>query len=174
MERLGKLWPWFSAMAHGNMTRSVLTPLGAGHGWIALSPFFLLVIASIVLAVRATPHLPIQRRDAALAVAAFVGWLLLGGVGPVLLNRQGDTIDGALVLLIAAVSALGFAVARHGLWALATGLPLLVVIFPSLTDRPSAVATASVATLVLVCLFELIARRRPPRIERAGPAAPLV
>jgi len=90
---------WWRLLVHGHFTDTV----GLG-----IAPFALLIVAAVVLVVRATPRLSPGRHDAAGAVAALVGWLVTLRAAPVLL-RHGDLgAIGALglaLLVVAAVAA---------------------------------------------------------------------
>jgi hypothetical protein len=71
---------WGERLVHGDFTATVLTELGAGHGWLALAPFLVAVAAAVALAARLTPRPQGGEGDVQLAVsvvgASFVAALL--------------------------------------------------------------------------------------------------
>ncbi|HJQ74314.1 MAG TPA: hypothetical protein VJ814_05475, partial [Gaiellaceae bacterium] len=87
---------WWRLLVHGHFTDTVA---------IGIAPFALLIVAAVVLVVRATPRLSPGRHDLAGAVAALVGWLVTLRAAPVLL-RHGDLgAVGALLLALVVVAA---------------------------------------------------------------------
>jgi hypothetical protein len=101
---------WLSHVAHGDFTRTVLSLLGAGHGWGAIAPFALLIAVAVYAVVRATAPQPVARPEVLTAGAALAAWALLGSVGRPLL-RTG--IGGELGLIVLATAAV-LAVLRIG------------------------------------------------------------
>lgn len=96
---------WLSAMRDDNFTQTVLTYAGAGHGWVALAPFLLLVAASVAAAVAATPRPAFSPSDAATAVAALIAWAALAASGYRLLDT--DRLTGLPHAGLGAVAAAG-------------------------------------------------------------------
>jgi hypothetical protein len=68
---------WAHRFVHGNFTFTVLSYMRGGHGWLAWTPFFLLVAAVVFLAVRSAPWQRVRRQDVEAALAALAGWALL-------------------------------------------------------------------------------------------------
>ena len=91
---------WISRIADGNFAATVLTLLGAGHGWLAILPFFVLVAVAL-LATGAATRLHVTRQDAALAAAALAGWIVVEHGAPALL--QVDRLVGESWGLLAAI-----------------------------------------------------------------------
>jgi hypothetical protein len=93
---------WWRLLVHGHFTRT----LGLG-----IAPFALLVVAAVVLVVRATPRLSPGRHDAAGAAVALAGWLVVLRGAPALL-RHGDLgAAGALGLALLVAAAVAAALA---------------------------------------------------------------
>jgi hypothetical protein len=132
---------WLSRIGHGNFAPTVVSFSGVGHGWLAILPFYALVLAGAAAAIGAT-RLPIRRHDLATAGAAVVAWLLVEHSAPELLRvdrsvHQWYGLAAALLLTaacawaalrprLAAAPLLAFATVRtaeHTKWAL-----LLVVL----------------------------------------------
>jgi hypothetical protein len=76
---------WLSRIAHGNFVPTVVSLGGVGHGWLAIVPFYAVVLVAVAAAVRAT-KLPISRRDLLMAGAAVLAWLLVEHGAPELLR----------------------------------------------------------------------------------------
>ena len=76
---------WLSRIGHGNFTPTVVSLGGVGHGWLAIVPFYALVLVAAAAATAAT-RLPVARRDLATAAAAVVAWLLVEHGAPELLR----------------------------------------------------------------------------------------
>ena len=113
----GSLGQWWTRIDRGVFQHTLLSPLGAGDGWIALAPVLFALAAAAVLGARATGPLAV-RADARLALGALAGWVLLVAlVGPALGERRvlrvgapiGPTVHAALpwqIILAAALAAL--------------------------------------------------------------------
>jgi len=112
---------WLSRIGHGNFTATVVSLSGVGHGWIAIIPFYALVLVAAGAAVAAT-RLPLERHDLAVAAAALMAWLLVEHGAPELLrtDRAVHQSYGAVAAIVL-VAACAWAVLRLRL----EGLPLL-------------------------------------------------
>jgi hypothetical protein len=93
---------WVAHVSGGDFTRTVLSLLGAGHGWGAILPFAALVSAAVYAAGRATGRLSFARGEIVTAASALVAWALLGSLGRPLLH---DGLVGELGLLALAAAA---------------------------------------------------------------------
>jgi hypothetical protein len=142
---------WLSRIGHGNFTATVVSLSGVGHGWLAILPFYLVVLVAAIAAIAAT-RLPLARRDLTTAAGALVAWLLVEHSAPELLrvDRAVHQSYGAIaaILLVAACAwaalrlrpeglpLLAFATVRfadHTKWALL--LTLLVLAGLGLGER---------------------------------------
>jgi hypothetical protein len=89
----GDIGYWAHVISIGRFEQTVLTVLGLGNGWLALSPFLLALAAAAVLAVLATPRLRLARH-ASFAAVAVGGWACLAALAPrVPANTIGPTHD---------------------------------------------------------------------------------
>jgi hypothetical protein len=132
---------WLSRIGHGNFVPTVVSFGGVGHGWLAIIPFYALVVAAAAAAIAGT-RLPLVRRDLLMASAAILAWLLIEHGAPELLRidrsvHQWYGVAAAVLLVVACawsvvrlrpvgLALLAFATVRfadHTKWAL-----LLVVI----------------------------------------------
>jgi hypothetical protein len=98
---------WLSRIVHGNFTATVVSLGGVGHGWLAIIPFYALVLVACVAAFLATP-LPVSRRDLSMAGAAVLAWILVEHGAPELLRvdrlvHQSYGLVAAILLVTAAV-----------------------------------------------------------------------
>jgi hypothetical protein len=137
---------WIARIADGNFAATVLTEAGLGHGWLAILPFFVFVVAACLAAAATTP-IVLSRTDAVTACAAGVAWLVLEHGAPKLLDvdalvHQSWGALTALIALAVAVWAVArrrpeglllvplafFAVDRHTKWALLYALLLLAAL----------------------------------------------
>ena len=103
---------WIARIADGNFAATALSLAGIGHGWLAILPFYALVLLAAASAAAVT-RFPVTRRDLATAAAAVLAWLVLEHGAPELL-RVDDLVRqswgaAAALLLVAAAS---WAVAR--------------------------------------------------------------
>jgi hypothetical protein len=97
---------WLSRIVHGNFTATVVSLGGVGHGWLAIIPFYALVLVAAAAAVAAT-RLPVARRDLWTAAAAVAAWIVVEHGAPELLRvdrlvHQSWGIIAALGLVAAA------------------------------------------------------------------------
>jgi hypothetical protein len=153
---------WIARIADGNFTATVLSLAGIGHGWLAILPFYALLLVGLAAAVVATP-LPIRRRDAVTAVAALIAWIVVEHGAPALLQVDRLVHESfGLLAALALVAALSWAIVRllggraaaaapavlllafgarrfdeHTKWALLLGLLVLgaMALQPALADR---------------------------------------
>jgi hypothetical protein len=103
---------WIARIADGNFTATVLSLAGIGHGWLAIIPFYALLLVALAAAVVATP-LPIRRRDAWTAVAALVAWVVVEHGAPALLQVDRLVHESfGLLAAVALVGALAWALVR--------------------------------------------------------------
>jgi phage shock protein PspC (stress-responsive transcriptional regulator) len=112
---------WLSRIGHGNFAATVVSLTGVGHGWLAILPFYALVVVAAIAAIAAT-RLPLERRDLAVAAAAVVAWLVVEHGAPELLriDRAVHQSYGAITAILL-VAASAWAVLRLR----PEGLPLL-------------------------------------------------
>jgi hypothetical protein len=95
---------WAHVISIGRFEHTVLSVLGAGNGWLALSPLFAALLVGVALAVLATPRLRLARQ-ASLAAVAVAGWGCLAVLTPrVPANTTGPNND-VLPLVAACVAA---------------------------------------------------------------------
>jgi len=95
---------WIARIADGNFTATVVSLTGVGHGWLAILPFYALVLVAAAAAVAAT-QLPVGRRDLTVAAAALVGWIVVEHGAPALL--QVDRLVHEAYGLLAAIGLVG-------------------------------------------------------------------
>ena len=95
---------WTHHLATGDLSHTVLTWLGAGHGWIALLP----CLVAAALAAAATPLPRLGRSDALGALVALACWLALAILAPIaVVPGHPVTLGAAPLLAIAAVLSAG-------------------------------------------------------------------
>jgi hypothetical protein len=95
---------WVSRIVDGNFTSTVFSLTGVGHGWLAILPFFALVVVAAGAATAATP-IPIRRRELGVAACVLVAWIVVEHGAPALL--QVDRLVGESYGLLAAVALVG-------------------------------------------------------------------
>lgn len=98
---------WIARIEQGNFAETWLSLGSIGHGWLAIIPFYALVVAAVVCAAAAT-RVSVTRRDVATAVAAVAAWIVVEHGAPELLRvdelvRQSWGALAALLLLVGAV-----------------------------------------------------------------------
>jgi hypothetical protein len=137
---------WIARIADGNFAATWLSLFGIGHGWLAITPFYALVLVAMLAAV---PRFRVYRRDLAMAAAAVAAWVVVEHGAPELLHvddlvRENWGALAALLLLVGAVVAVArlrpeglllvpflfFAFDRHTKWAVL--LAVLVVLLESM------------------------------------------
>ena len=79
---LGKqgIGTWADWLVQGRLEHTVLTAFGVTNAWLAVAPFVVAVLTTVVLAVRATPSTSLS--DYRYAVPALLGWACVSAVGP--------------------------------------------------------------------------------------------
>jgi hypothetical protein len=142
---------WLSRIGHGNFVPTVVSFGGVGHGWLAIIPFYALVVAAAAAAIAGT-RLPLVRRDLLTAAAAILAWLLIEHGAPELLRidrsvHQWYGVAAAVLLVVACawsvvrlrpvgLALLAFATVRfadHTKWALL--LVIIVLIGLAVSER---------------------------------------
>lgn len=94
---------WAHVISIGRFEQTVPSVLGAGNGWLALSPFLVALAAGATLAALATPRMRLARQATVAAVAVFA-WGCLATLAPrIPANAIGPTHD--VLPLIAACAA---------------------------------------------------------------------
>jgi hypothetical protein len=84
---------WAHVISIGRFEQTVLTVLGAGNGWLALSPFLAALVAGMALATLATPRMRVARQ-ATVAAGAVFAWGCLATLAPrIPANEIGPTHD---------------------------------------------------------------------------------
>jgi len=150
---------WVARVVDGNFAATVLTLAGVGHGWLAILPFYALVLAAVVAAIAAT-RFPVTRRDLLTAAAAVVAWLVVAHGAPELL-RVDDLVRQSWGAAAAVLLAAG------GAWAVARLRPEGLVLLPFgllAFDRHTKWA-------LVLALLALAAMAVRPRLRQApGPA----
>jgi hypothetical protein len=140
---------WLSRIVHGNFTATVVSLSGVGHGWLAILPFYALVLIAVAAAVAATPRLPVSRRDLWTAGAAVLAWVLVEHAAPELLRVDRLVHESWGVLAaIALIAAAAWAVIRlrpEGLLL----LPFLTVHFDDHTKFALLLAVLVLAALAV-------------------------
>jgi hypothetical protein len=96
---------WLDRIREGNFAQTVVSLAGGGHGWLAILPFYALVVAAGVATARLIPW-RVRRGDVAAAAAVLATWALLEHAGPILLrvDRAVDKPWGALTLILVVVA----------------------------------------------------------------------
>jgi hypothetical protein len=151
---------WLSRIKDGNFTNTVVSLAGVGHGWIAILPFYGLVLVAIAAVIAATP-LRIERRDVLRAGLALVAWLLVEHAVPQVLRV--DRAVGEFWGLLAAILVVAAAV-----WSVVEIRPEgLLVLLPLATVHIS----SHTKVALLLGLLALAALALTPRLRRVpGPA----
>jgi hypothetical protein len=123
---------WWHIVEIETFEHTIATIAGFDNGWLALSPFIAAVLASAVLAARATGPVQWSSRERLVAAGVVIGWAVLAVVLPEYRGRDLGPDSHSVVPLIAAA-------AVAGLIALAVTTPVrrLARVFPGRSDRPS-------------------------------------
>jgi len=106
---------WVDRVRDGSFAETVVTLAGGGHSWLAIAPFYALVLAAAAAAA-STLSYPVDRGAVAAAAAAVAGWALVEHAAPTLLrvDRLVGKPYGALAV-VALVLALALALHRREL-----------------------------------------------------------
>jgi hypothetical protein len=139
---------WLSRIVHGNFTATVVSLGGVGHGWLAIIPFYALVLVAVAATVLVT-RLPLRRRDLAVAGASLAAWIVVEHGAPELLRvdrlvHQSWGLVAAILLLGAAVWSV-LELRPEGLLL----LPFATVHFDDHTKWAVLLALVTLATLAL-------------------------
>jgi hypothetical protein len=103
---------WIARIVDGNFTATVLSLAGIGHGWLAILPFYALVLVAVGATVAAT-SLPLHRRDLAFAAIVLVAWVVVEHGAPALLQVDRLVHESyGLIAAVALVGALSWALVR--------------------------------------------------------------
>ncbi len=149
---------WLSRIGHGNFTATVVSIGGVGHGWLAIIPFYALVLVAAAAAIAAT-RLPLGRRDLATAAAAIVAWLLVEHGAPELLRvDRGVHQSYGLLAAVLLVAACTWAALRLR----PAGLPLLAFATIHTADHTKWALLLVVLVLVALAVSERVRRAPVP------------
>jgi hypothetical protein len=151
---------WLRDWADGDLTHTVVTLAGDGHGWPAIVPFVAAV--AVAAGVAAPRRLRPARLDVTTAALALAAWVVLLTAAPdlMLVDELTGEAWGAIAVPVVVV-ALGVAVAHAGSPAVLGGAPLLLLLtarFSLHTKQALALACLSIAATL--ALAWLSARRR--------------
>ena len=146
---------WLSRVADRNFVETVVSLGGAGHGLLAILPFYALALVGAAGAA-ASVRAGIRRRDLATAAAAIVAWLLVEHGAPELLRvdaavHKSFGLAAAALLVVAAAWAV-VRVHRGDAWSVLPAAPLLAfstVRFADHTKWALALCVLVLATLAL-------------------------
>lgn len=158
---------WIARIADGNFAETFVSLSGAGHGWLAILPFYAFALIAAVATIAAT-RLPIVRRDVAVAVAALAAWVAVEHGAPALLEvdrlvHQSYGIAAAIAL----VGAAAWAVSRLARGdALGAAPALLLLAFAARRFDEHTKWALLVALLVLAALA--LVRPVAGRVRRPG------
>ena len=146
---------WIVRWQHGDFAQSVVTLLGAGHSWLAVTP---LLVAVVVATLLAATQMHVTHATAQ-ALAAVALWFVVFRAAPELLqtDRAVHQSTGMLAVIALVVVATLLVTRFHG-WAILIGLPLLALA----AHRLSAHTKDSLAVVAVVALAVAVleARRR--------------
>jgi hypothetical protein len=113
---------WIARVADGNFTDTVLSLGTIGHGWLAIMPFYALVLAAVACAVAAT-RVTVTKREVVTAAAAVLAWVVVERGTPELLR-----VDALVHTAWGTVAALLLVVGAS--WAVARGRPEGLLLLP--------------------------------------------
>jgi len=151
---------WLRDWADGDLTHTVVTLAGGGHGWLATVPFVVAVVAAAAAA--APGRFQPSRRDAATAALAVVAWVVVLTAAPDLMHVDALTGQewGVVAVATAALAAV-LAVANAGSLAALGGAPLLLLMSGRFSlHTKQALAIALLALVATLALARLSGRRR--------------
>jgi hypothetical protein len=119
---------WIARIVDGNFTATVVSLTGVGHGWIAILPFYALVLVAAIAAIAATP-LPLHRRDLATAAAVLVAWIVVEHGAPALLQVDRLVHESwGLLAVVGLVAGLVWAFARVFAGRIAAAAPAVLLL----------------------------------------------
>jgi hypothetical protein len=156
------LGTWFDLARAGEFTATVLTPLGAGSGWLAILPFLVLAALAALVPWRRPPAL--STHVVVAAAVAFGAWIVVAVTAPPMLDPRGSaswlTTAGVVALAAAAVAVVVVTERR----AYAAGLALLPLAGARLAFEHSewVVALSVAALLVAAAAYAAEATRMRP------------
>ena len=104
---------WIRRIRVDDFTHTVLTPLGAGHGWLAITPFLVVVAAAAIAAVAATAF-PWGSLSTPLFVTTVAAWAYVAFTGSGLVHSTG-TVATVVALATLGVACLAVVAAMRGL-----------------------------------------------------------
>src|SRR5204863_6814246 len=102
---------WVSSVGASNFQHTVALFLGVQHGWLAVVPFLVPVVAAVVFTVLATPRPVIERREALAALGILLGWVIVAFAAPRLLGHAPASNAIILDAVAAGVGAVAVAAA---------------------------------------------------------------
>jgi hypothetical protein len=164
---------WISRITAGDFVQTVFSLAGAGHGAVAILPFYALVLLGAGAAAAAT-RLPLSRRDAGAAIAAVVAWILLEHGAPRLFLVDAAVhkswgLLAAIALLVDLVWA-AHRVHSRGIGTALLATPLLA--FASVRFSEHTKWALAVSAVVLALLASTQLRSRPAIRRRASQIPP--
>ncbi|MGI8632530.1 MAG: hypothetical protein ACR2NA_08305 [Solirubrobacterales bacterium] len=100
---------WATRVTQGNFEHTILTAMGLGNGWLAITPYIAGIAATIVFAALGTGRLALG--DLRPAVAVTVAWACFSALGPELMGEKVTAVNGSMgalstILVAAALSLL--------------------------------------------------------------------
>jgi hypothetical protein len=110
-------YTWSHMLFSGDLEHTPLSALGVHQGWLAMAPVALALVATVVLAARATPRL--QLGPLKFAVLAAAAWVVVALVGPGIAGDPVTPLDAAgdetieLIALSAVLALATIAVLRY-------------------------------------------------------------
>jgi hypothetical protein len=155
---------WISRIAEGNFTATVVSLAGAGHGWIAIVPFLLLVAVAVAAGIAATP-LRLTRRDLWLGAATLAAWIVVEHGAPALL--QVDRLVGeswGLLAAVALVAGLVWALVRLHRGDVRGAAPAVLLLALALRRFDAHTKWAFLLAVVVLAGLALAGRLRPSAI----------
>jgi hypothetical protein len=157
------LGTWFDHAGAGSFTKTILTPLGAGHGWAAILPFFGLSALAIVLCWWSPRPASASIDVVAAAAVALASWIVVAITAPPMLTGGAVSWASAAAVTLLAVAALGIvaAVERHQYVAVLGLLPLVGARL-AFERAEWVVVLAAVALLVVGAVYVAEATRIRP------------
>jgi hypothetical protein len=162
---------WGQRLRAGNLTATVVTALGGGHGWAAVTPVLLAVAGALACAALAVRPIAVSRRDLTMAGAAAAFWALLAYAAPHLLTVDRtvhEQYGAAAIVVFAAAAVLAMVRAfRAGPGALAAALPLVAFALPGVRDHTKIALAFALAALACALALEGVAMSRRP-VKAAG------